>query len=84
MQMLNLERVLPRERRRDTAEYQPLMRARARTSGRGLYYQPKSLRALALEELGVRIQYGEHCPVQDARAALYVYLKHRKRWEASV
>lgn len=26
-------------------------------------------------------QEGEHSPVDDARAALYLYLKHRKEWE---
>lgn len=38
----------------------------------------RALRHLASEVLGLSIQEGEHSPVDDARAALYLYLKHRK------
>lgn len=69
---------------RDTSRYLPLMYATLRRNGAGFHYQARSLRKLAEIELGVRIQDGEHCPVQDARAALYVYLKHRTKWEASL
>lgn len=31
--------------------------------------------------LGLEIQTGEHSPVEDARASMYVYLRYRKRWE---
>lgn len=41
----------------------------------------RALRHLASEELGLVIQEGEHSPVDDARAALYLYMKHRKEWE---
>lgn len=40
--------------------------------------KPRALRHLASEVLGLTIQEGEHSPVDDARAALYIYLKHRK------
>ncbi len=40
--------------------------------------KPRALRHLASEMLGLTIQEGEHSPVDDARAALYLYLKHRK------
>lgn len=38
----------------------------------------RALRHLAAEQLGLTIQEGEHSPVDDARASLYLYLKHRK------
>ncbi|KAI3438587.1 hypothetical protein D9Q98_001011 [Chlorella vulgaris] len=62
---------------RDTAKYPPLMKPQARTGK----LKPRALRHLAAEQLGLAIQVGEHSPVDDARAALYIYLKHRKEWE---
>ncbi|GAQ83801.1 hypothetical protein KFL_001620210 [Klebsormidium nitens] len=59
---------------RDTSKYAPL-----RKHGR-----PRALRHLAEEILGLRIQAGEHSPVDDARAALYIYLKFKKDWEQSL
>lgn len=56
---------------RDTSRYPPLMRAQAR-SGR---LKARALRHLAAEQLGLQIQEGEHSPVDDARAALYLYMK---------
>lgn len=53
-------------------------RACWRACTQGSKRRPKSLRQLAQEELGLVIQAGEHNPVDDARAALYLYLKHRK------
>jgi hypothetical protein len=41
----------------------------------------RALRLLAQEELGLTIQQGEHDSVDDARASLYVYLKHKIEWE---
>ena len=38
----------------------------------------RALRHLAAEQLGLTIQEGEHSPVDDAWASLYLYLKHRK------
>merc|ERR1711990_523567 len=50
------------------------------------YFQNKSggkpsLAKLAEERLGIKIQSGEHSPVQDARAALRIYLGVRREWE---
>ena len=44
----------------------------------GSKLRPRALRLLAQEQLGLNIQAGEHNPVDDARACLYLYLKHRK------
>lgn len=71
--MLALQGTIPRSRIRDTALYPPLMGVRKAT---GKLFS-KSLKNVALEELGIKIQKDEHDPVQDARAALYVYHKHR-------
>lgn len=46
--------------------------------------QVASLKQLSAEELGLSIQDGEHSPVDDARAALYLYLKHRQGGEQGV
>ncbi|CAG9466137.1 unnamed protein product [Pedinophyceae sp. YPF-701] len=70
----------PRELLRDTAHYPPLM---VRPEGGGKL-RPRSLRALAKEFLGLDIQAGEHSPVDDARCALYLYHKHKRRWEEDV
>ncbi|KAM3320646.1 RNA exonuclease 4 isoform X2 [Capsicum chacoense] len=59
---------------RDTSEYKHFLR-----EGR-----KPALRNLATEVLGVGIQNGEHCPIEDARAAMMLYLKHRKEWEKSI
>lgn len=70
----------PRSLVRDTARYPPLMRATA--SGRRP--KPRRLRDLAAEHLGLAIQDDSHSPVDDARAALYLYKRHRKQWEAAL
>ncbi|XP_076904720.1 uncharacterized protein LOC143560270 [Bidens hawaiensis] len=59
---------------RDTAEYQPFLK-----DGRS-----KALKNLAAEVLGVKIQNGEHCPIEDARAAMMLYVMKRWEWEKSV
>lgn len=64
----------PRRLIRDTARFPLLMRATAA----GRKAKPRALRHLAREELGLTIQAGEHSPVDDARAALYLYHKWRK------
>ncbi|CAL5390742.1 unnamed protein product [Camellia sinensis] len=60
---------------RDTSEYQPFLNREGRS---------KALRHLAAEFLGVKIQNGEHCPVEDARAAMLLYQKYKKEWEKSI
>ncbi|XP_021719240.1 RNA exonuclease 4-like [Chenopodium quinoa] len=64
----------PKKDLRDTAEYQPFLKESRR----------KALRHLATEFLGVEIQNGEHCPIEDARAAMLLYQRHKKDWERSV
>lgn len=68
----------PKKLIRDTSRYPPLM-----FSKRGKK-RAQALRVLAERELGLKIQEGEHNPVDDARAALYLYHKHRKEWEAAI
>lgn len=74
MQALELEH--PQHLVRDTAKYPPLMV----TTAAGRKPHARSLRVLALEHLALVIQAGEHTPVDDARAALYLYQQHRKVW----
>nr|XP_043625186.1 RNA exonuclease 4 [Erigeron canadensis] len=64
----------PKQDIRDTAEYQPFLK-----EGRS-----KALRHLAAEVLGVKIQNGEHCPIEDARAAMMLYMKKKREWEKFV
>jgi RNA exonuclease 4 len=84
----------PRKLVRDTARYPPLMR-RAFKAPEGVAAsvaadiargkrRPKALRVLAAQELGLDIQSGEHTPVDDARAALYLYLHHAREWERAI
>ncbi|KAK9832227.1 hypothetical protein WJX74_003703 [Apatococcus lobatus] len=70
----------PRRLIRDTAFYPPLMR-KVGPTGR---LKPQALRNLAAAQLGLAIQAGEHSPVDDARATLYLYHRHRKDWEHSL
>ena len=46
--------------------------------------RPRSLKALALQHLGIEIQRDEHDSVVDARTALALYLKYSKQWELSI
>ncbi|MES1908119.1 MAG: hypothetical protein MHM6MM_001112 [Cercozoa sp. M6MM] len=39
---------------------------------------------LAHKHLGITIQQGTHCSIQDARAALGLYKLHRKQWDAEL
>lgn len=68
----------PKHLLRDTAKYPPLMKTLP--SGKRV---SASLRELAAQHLGLAIQQGEHTPVDDARAALYLYQKHHKEWDAA-
>ncbi|XP_045801292.1 RNA exonuclease 4 isoform X3 [Trifolium pratense] len=63
----------PKKDIRDTSEYPPFLRSSGRVA----------LRHLASEHLGAKIQTGEHCPIDDARAAMMLYQKNRKEWEKS-
>ncbi|PON97513.1 Exonuclease/helicase-like [Trema orientale] len=64
----------PKKDMRDTSEYPPFLREG----------YSRALRHLAAEFLNVEIQNGEHCPIQDARAAMVLYQKNRKEWEKLV
>ncbi|GAB2231048.1 hypothetical protein Droror1_Dr00027335 [Drosera rotundifolia] len=64
----------PKKDIRDTSEYPPFLKER----------RQRALRKIAAEFLGVQIQNGEHCPVEDARAAMMLYQKHKREWERSV
>ncbi|QCE10008.1 RNA exonuclease 4 [Vigna unguiculata] len=64
----------PKKDIRDTSEYQPFLGSSSR----------RALRHLAAEHLGVQIQTGEHCPIEDARAAMLLYQRHKKDWEKSI
>ncbi|KAL7487142.1 hypothetical protein ACHAW6_012739 [Cyclotella cf. meneghiniana] len=70
---------------RDSARYQPFMKAPAPDSLTG-EYTAKKLKTLALDKLGMIIQReGEaHDPVEDAVAAMELYKKHREKWERAV
>jgi RNA exonuclease 4 len=61
---------------RDTSRYPPLMKTL--TNGR---IKPRALRHLAQEHLTLAIQAAEHCSIEDARASLGLYQKHKKEWE---
>ncbi|GAB2284449.1 hypothetical protein Dimus_018900 [Dionaea muscipula] len=63
----------PKKDMRDTSEYPPFLKEKRR----------KALRHIASEFLGVQIQKGEHCPIEDARAAMMLYQKHKREWEKS-
>jgi len=43
--------------------------------------KPKALRHIVAEELDMTIQTGEHDSIQDARAVLGLYQKHKSSWE---
>jgi len=57
---------------RDTADYPPF---------RGAAGKPQKLAKLAAQHLGVTIQGKTHNPVEDARAAMLLYLRHEAEWE---
>ncbi|XP_074573524.1 uncharacterized protein LOC141829960 [Curcuma longa] len=64
----------PKKDIRDTSEYEPLRRGN----------RTRALKHLAAEILGVNIQENEHCPIEDARAAMFIYMKYKKEWEKSM
>ncbi|KRX20133.1 RNA exonuclease 4 [Trichinella nelsoni] len=58
---------------RDTSTFPPF-RSLAKTRF------PK-LKTLAKLILGMDIQSGEHCSIEDARATMFLYNQHKKQWE---
>ncbi|BEJ13188.1 hypothetical protein CspHIS471_0303620 [Cutaneotrichosporon sp. HIS471] len=65
---------------RDTALFYPL-RERCGIQGEGKY---PSLRNMTKEVLGRDIQCGRHCPLEDARATMDVFLTVREKYEAGL
>ncbi|KAF9163383.1 3'-5' exonuclease [Mortierella sp. AD011] len=61
---------------RDTSRYQPF---RALTKGK-----TPSLKRLAQEILGIKIQHGSHSSVEDARITILLYRKHKEAWDSSL
>ncbi|XP_010997953.3 RNA exonuclease 4 isoform X2 [Camelus dromedarius] len=64
----------PKKKIRDTQKYKPF-RSQVK-SGR------PSLKLLAEKILGIQVQQAEHCSVQDAQAAMRLYVSVRKEWES--
>ncbi len=67
---------------RDTAKYEPFMKRDKATN----VLRPRKLRDLAETKLNRIIQIAgqEHCPVEDANAALDLYKKARIKWEKAM
>ncbi|KAF9115676.1 3'-5' exonuclease [Mortierella sp. AM989] len=61
---------------RDTSRYQPF---RAIAKGK-----TPSLKRLAQEILGIKIQHGSHSSVEDARITILLYRKHKEAWDSSL
>jgi len=72
----------PRRDIRDTARYKPYMKSR----GGGGKLQPRKLKDLAKEKLGIEIQVeGEsHSSIDDARAAMELFKLEYFAWEKSL
>ncbi|XP_031567176.1 RNA exonuclease 4-like isoform X1 [Actinia tenebrosa] len=66
----------PKKDIRDTAKYKPFHKI-AKS-------QYPSLKKLSQEILHARIQEGEHSSVQDAQAAMRLYILHKRQWEKQI
>ncbi|KAI5253620.1 RNA exonuclease 4 isoform X2 [Manis pentadactyla] len=64
----------PKKKIRDTQKYKPF-KSHVK-SGR------PSLKLLAERILGIRVQQAEHCSIQDAQAAMRLYIMVKKQWES--
>uniref|UniRef100_A0A452VES6 RNA exonuclease 4 n=1 Tax=Ursus maritimus TaxID=29073 RepID=A0A452VES6_URSMA len=64
----------PKKKIRDTQKYKPF-KSQVK-SGR------PSLKLLAERILGIRVQQAEHCSIQDAQAAMRLYILVKKEWES--
>jgi len=68
---------------RDTARYQPFMKEHHSIEG---LLVPKKLKELARDKLGLIIQQDgqQHDSIEDATAAMELYIKHRRKWEKAI
>ena len=68
---------------RDTARYEPFMKAHPTEEGA---LMAKKLKDLSRDKLGLVIQEDgkEHDSIEDATAAMELYIKHRRKWEKAV
>ncbi|KAM6184179.1 RNA exonuclease 4 [Erethizon dorsatum] len=64
----------PKKKIRDTQKYKPFKRQVK--SGR------PSLKLLSEKILGIRVQHSEHCSIQDAQAAMRLYVMVKRDWES--
>ncbi|XP_021006615.1 RNA exonuclease 4 [Mus caroli] len=64
----------PKKKIRDTQKFKPF-RSRVK-SGR------PSLKRLSEKILGIRVQQAEHCSIQDAQAAMRLYIMVKREWES--
>ncbi|XP_064146675.1 RNA exonuclease 4 isoform X3 [Loxodonta africana] len=65
----------PKKKVRDTQKYKPF-KSQVK-SGR------PSLKLLSQKILGIRVQEQEHCSIQDAQAAMRLYIMVKKEWESA-
>ncbi|XP_016042901.1 RNA exonuclease 4 [Erinaceus europaeus] len=65
----------PKKQIRDTQKYKPF-KTQVK-SGR------PSLKLLAEKILGIQMQQAEHCSIQDAQAAMRLYIMVKKEWEST-
>lgn len=64
---------------RDTSQYEPFMRKQPDGS-----LAARSLKTLSLQFFGNSIQDGEHCSLEDAKAAMQLYALKKEEFDASV
>lgn len=65
----------PKKKIRDTQKYKPFKKQVK--SGR------PSLKLLSEKILGIRVQQAEHCSIQDAQAAMRLYVMAKRDWEST-
>jgi RNA exonuclease 4 len=73
-----LQLSLPVQWIRDTSQYLPFM-----MQWKDGNFRPRRLRDLVWDRLGKVIQAGEHCSIEDARAAMLLYKSVKDEWDAA-
>ncbi|KAI8904044.1 ribonuclease H-like domain-containing protein [Gorgonomyces haynaldii] len=66
----------PRSLVRDTSSYKPLRNPTTKKA--------RALRLIAKDELGLDIQSAQHSSIEDAKAAMAIFRKHKNQWESSL